>query len=219
MYTPNGQFDPNAQAWQQQQQQSIDPSNAAMGNVGVEDQEDTDTSHRPPNAFILFSQAMRSDARQKNPTLSNTEVSKILGKMWKETPNEIKIQYKQKAAQLQDEFKKQHPDYTYRKARRKRALNELLTKSAQGFPAMAGGFPPADMSMYQMMPNGAANMYPPMMTGQVSYPGYAAMPPQQAPQMAPQQGMPGIPTMPGMAPMDPSQQQMYGGMQYNQPQQ
>ena len=39
---------------------------------------------------------------------------------------------------LQEEFKKQHPDYTYRKARRKRALNELLTKSTHGYAGFPG---------------------------------------------------------------------------------
>ena len=114
-----------------------------------------DTSHRPPNAFILYSQAKRSEAQRQNPTLSNTEVSRILGKMWKEVPNEIKLQYKQKAAKLQEEFKKQHPDYTYRKARRKRALNELLTKSTHGYPGFPGAGAP-DIAMYQqaMIPGG-----------------------------------------------------------------
>ena len=126
---------------------------AQMGRAGdapeAADLEEGDNSHRPPNAFILYSQAMRSQVRQENPSLSNTEVSRLLGKMWKEVPNEIKLQYKQKAAAMQEEFKREHPDYTYRKARRKRALNELLTKSSTGFtgfPMGAPGFPPADMS-------------------------------------------------------------------------
>jgi transcription factor SOX7/8/10/18 (SOX group E/F) len=170
-------------------------------------EEETDNAHRPPNAFILYSQAMRSQARQENPSLSNTEVSRLLGKMWKDVPSEVKQQYKQKAAFAQEQFKREHPDYTYRKARRKRALNELLTKSAQGF---AGPFPidPAQMAFmagapYLMpglyaqggagpggqMPAGLPNMGMPM--------GGAAGQPQIPQQF---QGMPGYP---GIA--DPSQ--------------
>ena len=93
-----------------------------------------DNARRPPNAFILYSQAMRTQVRQENPTLSNTEVSSLLGKMWKDVPNDLKLQYKQQAQKLQESFKKNHPDYTYRKARRKRALNELLTKSQYNYP-------------------------------------------------------------------------------------
>lgn len=126
------------QAWNQPPMQ-FQPPPAAPPEEGMEG-EDGDNSKRPPNAFILYSQTMRPQVRQENPSLSNTECSRLLGKMWKEVPNEIKLQYKQKATQMQAEFKRDHPDYTYRKARRKRALNELLTKSSQG--AGPGLFPP-----------------------------------------------------------------------------
>lgn len=224
MYNPNQTYDPNAQAWQQQQQQAtMDAGNAGMAGVNVEDPEDGDNSHRPPNAFILYSQAMRSEARQQNPSLSNTEVSRILGKMWKEVPNEVKLQYKQKAAKLQEEFKKAHPDYTYRKARRKRALNELLTKSAQGYPSLPNYGTPDQMAMLQMMQNNQMlqnnQMYPMMAqaAGQVpaNYAAYGGMPgaPGAATQMQGQPGVPGI----SMGTMDPSQQQMYTAqMPYNQ---
>jgi transcription factor SOX7/8/10/18 (SOX group E/F) len=120
--------------------------------------EDVDNARRPPNAFILYAQAMRSAVRQEHPALSNTEVSAVLGKMWKDVPADQKLAYKQRAAAAQEVFKHEHPDYTYRKARRKRALNELLTKSAQGFPMP--GYPQTDMGavnpyafmgMYQQM--------------------------------------------------------------------
>ncbi|OHT16416.1 HMG box family protein [Tritrichomonas foetus] len=214
---PNTGYDPNAAQWAAQ---STEPDRTAA------DLDEGDNSHRPPNAFILYSQAMRSEARQQNPSLSNTEVSRILGKMWKEVPNEIKLQYKQKAAKLQEEFKKTHPDYTYRKARRKRALNELLTKSTQGYTGMQfiSGNPMDQMQFMQMMQQsqnmggagfqmgaagqmgagqmGAAQMgqqgQQPMMQG---YPGMQMM-----------GGMPGAtPGMPGMDQQMP-QMQMYGQM-------
>lgn len=114
------------QQWEQPQQFQQDGSEAAASEI--------DNARRPPNAFILYSQENRAKVQQENPTCSNTEVSRLLGKMWKEIPNNAKLSYKQKAQALQEEFKRQHPDYTYRKARRKRALNELLTKSSQAFP-------------------------------------------------------------------------------------
>jgi hypothetical protein len=114
--------------------------------------EESEISHRPPNAFILYTQEMRSSVRQENPNLSNTECSKLLGKMWKEVPNELKLQYKAKASALQEEFKRQHPDYTYRKARRKRALNELLTKSTQGYNGIgAPNYLAQEMNSWQTM--------------------------------------------------------------------
>ena len=122
---------PGGQGMQTQWQQQV-PTQAPQAMADTED--DGDNAHRPPNAFILYSQAMRSAVRQENPSLSHTECSRLRGKMWKEVPSDIKLQYKQRAAAAQEEFKRQHPNYTYRKARRKRALNELLTKSSQGIP-------------------------------------------------------------------------------------
>lgn len=143
-----------AQSWAQPQAAA-----SQLDGSGLEG-DDSDSSHRPPNAFILYSNAMRSSVRQDNPGLSNTEVSRLLGKMWKEVPNETKQVYKQEASKLQEEFKHQHPNYTYRKARRKRALNELLTKNSQANPMM---FPPGDphmMAMYQAMQAGLYQHFP-----------------------------------------------------------
>lgn len=188
---------PNQQNWgqqppMQQVNQMIPPAAPA------EQPEEDDQSRRPPNAFILFSQVMRSQIRSENPTLSNTEVSRILGKMWKEVPNDQKVQYKQKAAQMQEDFKKSHPDYTYRKARRKRALNELLTKSANmanpGEQYMMLGNP---MMQYQPM---MANQ-PPMYNQQMQY-GYVPQMPgnPQMPQQSPMQGQPQMQQMTTMPP-------------------
>jgi transcription factor SOX7/8/10/18 (SOX group E/F) len=174
--------------------------------------EDTDNSHRPPNAFILYSQAMRSQCRQENPSLSNTEVSRLLGKMWKDVPSDVKLQYKQKAAAAQEVFKREHPNYTYRKARKKRALNELLTKSAQGF--QMPGFP-ADPN-FQAMMGGAANPYLMQMYGQGQLqPGQMMQQPMGVPNMGmvgqPGQAPPGMPQgyagYPGMP--APGQQGLY----------
>jgi len=163
-------------------------------NEGM-DGEDADNARRPPNAFILYSQAMRSQVRQENPSLSNTECSRLLGKMWKEVPNDMKLQYKQKAASMQEDFKREHPDYTYRKARRKRALNELLTKSTQGYTPMVQGFP-TDMQAWQgMMAQGGnpamfsmGGGFNPQQPNPMSF-GMGGFPPGQMPGMGPGQGM------------------------------
>jgi transcription factor SOX7/8/10/18 (SOX group E/F) len=150
-------FNPGFEAGQSQSWAS---QGATQPDAGGGDADDADSSHRPPNAFILYSNALRSSVRQENPTLSNTEVSRLLGKMWKEVPSEMKQIYKQRASQLQEEFKQEHPNYTYRKARRKRALNELLTKSSQSNPMI---FPPGDqtmMAMYQAMQTGMFQQFP-----------------------------------------------------------
>jgi hypothetical protein len=171
---------------------------------------EVDTSHRPANAFILSTQTMRSAVRQANPSLSNTEVSRMLGQLWKDVPGDVKLQYKQQATVAQEEFKRQHPNYTYRKARRKRALNELLTNGAQGFPAP--GFA-SDPSMAAAMFN-QANPYWMQMYAQAQpggVPGQGHPPPGY-----PNMGMPCMPgpqgysNIPGYPPLgDPNQTNLY----------
>lgn len=151
--------------------------------------DDGDNAHRPPNAFILYSQAMRSAVRQENPSLSNTECSRLLGKMWKEVPSDVKMQYKQRAAAAQEEFKRQHPNYTYRKARRKRALNELLTKSSQGMP------PFCTDPMMGMMGQNQFGMMGPMYAQNL---GMAGQPGQGAALGGQPMGIPGMPGQMGM---------------------
>ena len=136
--------------------------------------EEEDTSHRPPNAFILYSQAMRARARQSNPTISNIGISKILGDMWKNESNDVKLQYKQQAAKLQNEFKVNHPNYTYRKARRKRALNELLAKNNAGFSM----YDPMVLMRMGLIPNAQMGYYPgiPGVPGATQLPGLVGVP-------------------------------------------
>lgn len=174
--------------------------------VAMDADDDGDNAHRPPNAFILYSQAMRSAVRQENPSLSNTECSRLLGKMWKEVPSDVKMQYKQRAAAAQEEFKKNHPNYTYRKARRKRALNELLTKSSQGMPfadqigtmGMMGGQYPM-MQMYAPMGMGTQpGQNPALGTAAM---GMTGMPAQMG---MPQQGQMGMPMAMGYPGLDPN---------------
>ena len=95
-------------------------------------------------------------------------------------------------------------------------MNELLTKSAQGYPTLTN-YPPDQMAMIQMMSNN--QMYPMMaqQAGQVpaNFAAYGAIPgaPGAGQQMPAQPGVPGL----SMGAMDPNQQQMYSAqMQYNQ---
>jgi hypothetical protein len=121
-----GSFDPSqVPSWPAQ------PSAPQPVDASYPNNEEPHVSHRPPNAFILYSQAMRSSVRQDNSSLLNTEVSQLLGKMWKDVPSQEKAIYKERATVLQEKFKRDHPNYPDRKARRKRALNEMFSKKPQ----------------------------------------------------------------------------------------
>jgi transcription factor SOX7/8/10/18 (SOX group E/F) len=115
------------------------------------------------------------------------------------------MQYKQKAAVAQEQFKRDHPNYTYRKARKKRALNELLTKSAQGFqmPGFAADPNFQGMNPYLMQMYGQGQLQPGQMMQQamgVPNMGMVGQPGQGPPGMP--QGYGGYPGMPqqGMYP-------------------
>ncbi|KAK9703389.1 hypothetical protein K7432_010753 [Basidiobolus ranarum] len=77
---------------------------------------------RPTNAFILFRRENHGRIFQQSPHLSNNDVSKALGKEWKELPDCVKEVYRQKARSLQQEHQTKYPDYKFtpQQGRRKR---------------------------------------------------------------------------------------------------
>jgi len=46
------------------------------------------------SAFLAYSKDMRSSDQSKNPHLSNTNISKVLGKNWKAESNDIKHKHR-----------------------------------------------------------------------------------------------------------------------------
>ncbi|KAK8895569.1 Transcription factor SOX-17 [Tritrichomonas musculus] len=86
----------------------------------------TNKSRRPPNAYILYCLEKRTELRNIHPELPNIEISRMLGQNWKSLEEVARRPYKEKAKLLQTEFKKEHPDYKYEKARKKRITQEIL---------------------------------------------------------------------------------------------
>ncbi|ORX96524.1 hypothetical protein K493DRAFT_145553, partial [Basidiobolus meristosporus CBS 931.73] len=68
---------------------------------------------RPTNAFIIFRRENHGRIFQQNPHLSNNDVSKALGKEWKELPEHKKDIYREKAKNLQLEYQHKYPDYRF----------------------------------------------------------------------------------------------------------
>ncbi|KAI1301666.1 Transcription factor Sox-17-alpha [Halotydeus destructor] len=71
---------------------------------------------RPANAFMLFGRDKRKVLSKKNPRLSNTEISKMLGKQWKALGAQDKGKYAEMSRKLKDEHKERHPEYVYKPA-------------------------------------------------------------------------------------------------------
>lgn len=57
---------------------------------------------RPVPAFLIFSQEQRPQVRAMNPSLKSSEVSHVLGEMWKECKDQAK--YKTLAAKERERY-------------------------------------------------------------------------------------------------------------------
>ncbi|OMJ21981.1 Silenced mating-type M-specific polypeptide Mc [Smittium culicis] len=79
---------------------------------------------RPPNAFIIYRKETQSNVIKKNPGVSNKEISCIIGRMWREEPQSVKDEYKEKANQEKKNHKKMFPDYKYQPRKNKKVAKE-----------------------------------------------------------------------------------------------
>ena len=59
---------------------------------------DPTSPKKPVPAYFAFSNARRQMVKSQNPTASNAEISKILARMWKEAPLEVKKAYQEEEA-------------------------------------------------------------------------------------------------------------------------
>ncbi|GAB0097670.1 hypothetical protein DMENIID0001_133350 [Sergentomyia squamirostris] len=74
---------------------------------------------RPMNAFMVYAQVARKWISKSNSNLQNSEISKRLGELWKRTPEDSKRVFIERAEELRQAHKKEHPDYKYQPRRKK----------------------------------------------------------------------------------------------------
>ncbi|ORX68888.1 mating-type m-specific polypeptide mc, partial [Basidiobolus meristosporus CBS 931.73] len=68
---------------------------------------------RPANCFFLFRREKQSEIFASNPGITNMEVSRIIGKMWKNISAEEKSKYQWMAEQIKLDHQQKYPDYKY----------------------------------------------------------------------------------------------------------
>ena len=69
---------------------------------------------RPMNAFMIWSQITRRKIIDRAPELHNAEISRSLGRVWRELPEHFKQPYAQEAERLRLQHMRDHPDYKYK---------------------------------------------------------------------------------------------------------
>lgn len=74
---------------------------------------------RPRSAYILFSSHFRPQITKENPSLSMTDVSKVLGQKWSEATAEEKAPFEEQSAQEKAAFKDKYPEGIPRESSKK----------------------------------------------------------------------------------------------------
>jgi len=85
-----------------------------------------DHIRRPMNAFMIWSQITRRKIIEKTPELHNAEISRSLGRMWRELPEHFKLPYIQEAERLRLQHMRDHPDYKYKPKKKVRIPKKPL---------------------------------------------------------------------------------------------
>nr|AOY41710.1 MAT121 [Huntiella omanensis] len=83
---------------------------------------------RPPNAYILYRKERHHSVKDEFPGICNNEISRILGRRWKEESETVRAFYKEQSENYKQNFMNTHPDYQYRprKAGEKKKRNRRV---------------------------------------------------------------------------------------------
>ena len=77
------------------------------------------TSRVPPNAFSIFLQEEFKTYQERNPTLSEKDIKRELGKFWLASNDDYKEKYREHARALRDKFKQDNPGFVEKPLKKK----------------------------------------------------------------------------------------------------
>ncbi|XP_065643738.1 sex-determining region Y protein-like [Hydra vulgaris] len=100
---------------------------------------------RPMNSFLLWAKSVRRKFASENPNLTNTEISRLLGKVWKDMSEVEKLPFIQSAKCLRTKFMQDYPNYHY--FFKKKKFSQLNNTS---FSEMASKIRSNDLNAYEI---------------------------------------------------------------------
>jgi hypothetical protein len=86
---------------------------------------------RPRNAFIIYRMEHLQSLKIEMPELSNTELSKVLGKRWREEVEVNRQHYFEKARAEKATHQLEHPDYKFIRRKPQTIIRRKTTSDAQ----------------------------------------------------------------------------------------
>ncbi|XP_022213336.2 transcription factor Sox-9-B [Drosophila obscura] len=111
---------------------------------------------RPMNAFMVWAQAARRVMSKQYPHLQNSELSKSLGKLWKNLKDSDKKPFMEFAEKLRMTHKQEHPDYKYQPRRKKARV--MPQQQGEGVaPTAATGANPASVRQQRSSSSGISS--------------------------------------------------------------
>lgn len=103
--------------------------------------QDPSAPKRPMSAFLYYSQEKRREIKESNPELRNTEISRLLGKMWREAPDEERAPHIEKEKEEREKYKvrieKWRNEYDERMEEQRKIQAEQAAHAATVYGAQA----------------------------------------------------------------------------------
>lgn len=159
---------------------------------------DPSAPKRPMSAFLYFSQGKRKSISDKNPDMKNTEISRLLGEMWRNSTEEERRPHVEKEKEEREKYKKAisewRVDFERKKEEQQKQQAAEMTQQPQ-WVQHAPHYPPPESGDYhgQNVPMHYAQPPPygmPPPSSQHHY-GHYAPPPPPHHYYAPQYPLPG----------------------------